>query len=156
MPEPASTAASALPPRGTLLCFDFGLARIGVAVGELETSQASPLETISEEARAPRFAAIERLLAEWRPVGLVVGIPCHLDGGTHELTTRCLRFANQLRGRYNLPVMECDERLTSAAAETALAEAGRRDWRSRKPILDAAAAQIILQHFLDSNPHAQS
>jgi putative Holliday junction resolvase len=156
MPEAASPAAPALPARGTLLGFDFGLARIGVAVGELETRQASPLETISEEANAPRFAAIEGFLAEWRPVGLVVGIPCHLDGRPHELTARCQRFANQLRGRYQLPVMECDERLTSAAAETALVEAGRRAWRSRKPILDAAAAQIILQHFLDSIPHAQS
>lgn len=153
MPD-ASPAADRLPARGTLLGFDFGLARIGVAVGELETAHASPLTTIAAEAGDARFAAIAHLIAEWHPVGLVVGSPCHLDGTEHALTARCRRFANQLRGRYNLPVVECDERLSSAAAETALQEAGTRNWRARKPVLDAVAAQIILQHFLDSTRHA--
>ena len=153
MPE-AAPAAPRLPARGTLLGFDFGLARIGVAVGELETAHASPLTTIAAEAGDARFAAISRLIAEWRPVGLVVGSPTHLDGTEHELTARCRRFANQLRGRFNLPVAECDERLSSAAAEVVLQEAGARSWQARKPLLDAVAAQIILQHFLDSTRHA--
>jgi putative Holliday junction resolvase len=157
MPDPASAApAAALPARGTLLGFDFGLARVGVAVGELETAQANALETLAGEAAAPRFAAIERLLAQWQPVALVVGIPTHLDGTEHELTARCRRFANQLRGRYGLPVFECDERLSSAAADAALADAGQRDWRSRKVVLDAVAAQLILQQFLDTPRHAKS
>ena len=159
MPEaaaPEPRPAPDLPARGTLLGFDFGLARLGVAVGELETGQASPLITISDEANAPRFAAIEKLIAEWHPAGLVVGIPCHLDGTPHEMTARCRRFANQLRGRYGLPVMESDERLSSAAAEAALEEAGQRSWRARKPVLDAVAAQIILQHFLDTLQHAKA
>lgn len=152
----ADTAPSGLPARGTLLGFDFGLARIGVAVGELETGQANALVTITGEAKVLRFAAIEKLVAEWRPVALVVGLPRHLDGTAHDMTARCRRFANQLRGRYSLPVMECDERLSSAAAESALEQAGLHDWRARKPVLDAVAAQIILQHFLDSIEHAKT
>lgn len=144
-----------LPERGTLLGFDFGLARIGVAVGELETGQASPLGTIAEEANAARFAAIARLIGEWHPVALVVGIPTRLDGSTHEMTARCRRFAHQLHGRYGLPVAEADERLSSAEAESGLREAGLAGWRTRKPVLDAAAAQIILQHFLDAHRHAK-
>lgn len=153
MPDAAS-AVTRMPARGTLLGFDFGLARIGVAVGELETAHASALTTIAEESRDARFAAISRLIAEWRPVALVVGRPTHLDGTEHALTARCRRFANQLRGRFALPVLECDERLSSAAAEAALQEGGARSWRARKPVLDAVAAQIILQHFLDSTRHA--
>ena len=159
MPEaatPEPRPAPDLPARGTLLGFDFGLMRLGVAVGELETGQASALTTLSGEANAPRFAAIEELIAEWRPAALVVGIPTHLDGTPHEMTARCRRFANQLRGRYGLPVMESDERLSSAAAEAALEEAGQRSWRARKPMLDAVAAQIILQHFLDTIQHAKA
>ena len=156
MPEAAPPTPPDLPARGTLLGFDFGLARLGVAVGELETGRANALLTISGEASAPRFATIEKLLAEWRPVALVVGIPCHLDGAAHAMTARCCRFANQLRGRYGLPVMESDERLSSAAAESMLEEAGQGDWRARKPVLDAVAAQIILQHFLDTIHHAKT
>ena len=88
----------------TLLAFDFGLARIGVAVGETETGHAHPLAVIAEEASAVRFAAIEKLLAEWKPTGLVVGLPTHVDGTEHAMTVRCRRFANQLHGRYGLPL----------------------------------------------------
>lgn len=143
----------ARPTRGTVLGFDFGLARIGVATGEFETRQASPLITLAAETNDKRFAAIEALLAEWRPVALVVGIPSHLDGSEHEMTQRCRRFANQLRGRYGLPVAEVDERLSSAEADSRLREAGQRDWKKRKPLLDAVAAQTLLQHYLDSPDH---
>ncbi len=155
MPEPRAHAGT-LPGRGTVMGFDFGLARIGVAVGEIETGHATALTTIAEESGERRFAAIGALLGEWRPVALVVGIPCHLDGGEHAMTARCRRFANQLRGRFGLPVVEVDERLSSAAADSALAEAGERDWRARKTRLDAAAAQIFLQDFLDESSHATS
>jgi putative Holliday junction resolvase len=155
MPETAD-AAPVVPTRGTLLGFDFGLARIGVAVGELETGRATALATLREESNDGRFAAIARLLAEWRPVALVVGIPIHLDGREHELTARCRRFGNQLHGRFDLPVHAADERLSSAAAEAELAEAGHGGWRERKAVLDAAAARLILQHFLDSHRHAHT
>ena len=141
---------------GTVLAFDFGLARIGVAVGETETGNAHPLTAIAEEVNAVRFAAIEALLAEWKPASLVVGLPTHLDGSEHAMTTRCRRFANQLHGRHALPVFSVDERLSSVAAEAELAEAGRKGWRERKAVLDAAAARILLQTFLDTRRHERA
>jgi putative Holliday junction resolvase len=83
-------------------------------------------------------------------VALVVGIPQHLDGTPHALTARCTRFANQLAGRFGLPVLHIDERLSSAAADERLREAGQHRWQARKALLDAVAAQIILQNFLDT------
>jgi putative Holliday junction resolvase len=134
---------------GTVLGFDFGLARIGVAVGETELGMAQPLRVIAGEANEQRFAAIEKLLAEWRPESLVVGFPTHLDGSEHELTARCRRFANQLNGRFRLPVHLVDERLTSLEAESMLREAGQNP-RQRKQHLDAVAAQRILQTWFDT------
>ncbi|MCB1962509.1 MAG: Holliday junction resolvase RuvX [Rhodocyclaceae bacterium] len=139
----------ARPARGTVLGFDFGLARIGVAVGEYETARANALTTITAEAAQARFAAIEALIAEWRPVHLVVGLPLSDDGSAQARTPRCRRFANQLNGRYSLPVTLVDERFSSTEAEAQLTNAGRTRWQDRKPVLDAAAARIILQHYLD-------
>jgi putative Holliday junction resolvase len=156
MPDAASAAQPPLPSRGTLLGFDFGLARIGVASGELETGQASALATLHDESNDARFKAIARLIGEWRPVALVVGIPVHVDGSEHELTARCRRFSNQLHGRFGLPVFAADERLSSIAAEAELSRAGLRGWRERKAVVDAAAARIILQTFLDAHRHEQS
>jgi putative Holliday junction resolvase len=136
--------------KGTVLAFDFGTKRIGVAVGDWETRLAHPLETIAEEANDPRFARIGALLEEWRPVELVVGLPLSLDGEEHELSRRCRRFANQLHGRFGLPVRLMDERLTSVAAESRLHEAGLRG-PERKAVLDSVAAQEILQSYLDTN-----
>lgn len=140
----------------TLLGFDFGTARIGVAVGETETGMAQPLCVIEGEANAGRFEAIGKLLAEWQPARLVVGLPMNMDGSEHDMSARCRRFANQLTGRFNLPVELMDERLSSAEAEDMLREVGAqhgtragRDWRERKKHLDAMAAQRILQSFLD-------
>jgi len=131
---------------GTVLAFDFGTRRIGVAVGERETGTAHPLETIEAEDNLTRFARIGAILKEWRPVELVVGLPVFMDGTTHEMTLRCQRFANQLRGRYNLPVHFADERLTSADAATRLFEAGGS--RFDKAAIDALAAQrILLDHL---------
>lgn len=156
----AATAASApiatLPSRGTLLGFDFGLARIGIATAELETGLASALDTIHETASDARFAAIGALIGQWQPVALVVGVPTQLDGSDQELSARCRRFANQLHGRFGLPVFTVDERLSSLAAERELVEAGMRDWRKRKAVVDAAAARLILQTFLDGFHHATS
>lgn len=142
------------PARGTVLGFDFGLARIGVAVGEFETRRASALTTLAVEANTERFAAIARLIDEWRPVQLVVGLPLSVEGNPQEHTPRCRRFGNQLHGRFGLPVTMVDERFSSAEAERQLADAGHHRWTDRKPVLDAVAAQIILQHYLDSSAHA--
>lgn len=140
-------------PDGTILGFDFGTQRIGVAVGETMLRTARPLTTISAEANAARFEAIQRLIAEWQPTRLVVGLPLALDGSEHEMTARCRRFANQLNGRFKLPVDFADERMSSVQAEARLRAAGR-DLRRDKKAIDAEAAAIILQSYFDGNSHA--
>lgn len=149
----AASRAAALPraPRGTALGFDFGTRRIGVAVGEFETGQAHPLATIDAGDNERRFGAIAELIAQWRPALLVVGLPLSMDGREHDLTARCRRFANQLHGRFGVPVEMVDERLSSADADAALRESGVA-WRQRKSRLDAVAAQLILQSYFHANP----
>lgn len=153
MPEAAAGTAGA--PGGTVLAFDFGEKRIGVAVGETALGQSHPLTVIQAQANEPRFAAIAALIAEWQPALLVVGRPLSLDGQPHGMTARCTRFANQLRGRFALPVAFADERLTSLDAGERLRESGH-DARSAKAHLDAVAAQLILQTYFDTlaHPHA--
>ena len=133
---------------GGVLAFDFGLRRIGVAVGDWETRLAHPLETISGEANDQRFGRISALIDEWKPRELVVGLPFHMDGTEHDLTRRARRFANQLNGRFGLPVAPVDERLTSYDADLRLREAGVKG-RDRKGLDDAVAAQQILQDYFE-------
>jgi putative Holliday junction resolvase len=133
---------------GTVLGFDFGEKRIGVAVGESTLGLAHPLATIAEAARDRRFAAIAALVEEWRPALLVVGLPFHADGREHEMTRRCRRFARSLEGRFRLPVALVDERLSSLAADRDLRDAGLGG-RSGKALRDQAAARIILQGYFD-------
>lgn len=142
------TAANAA--SGTVLGFDFGGKRIGVAVGERMLRLAHPLPTISIEDKERRFAEIDRLVAEWHPERLVLGLPLATDGSEHEMTRRCRRFARQLEARYRLPVELVDERYSSASAEELL-RAQKVDLRKDKAALDAAAAQIILQDYFDAN-----
>ncbi|MDK9723912.1 MAG: Holliday junction resolvase RuvX [Sterolibacteriaceae bacterium MAG5] len=137
-------------PDGTILAFDFGTRRIGVAVGEMMLRTARPLTTISGEANAARFEAIGRLIAEWQPARLVVGLPLALDGSEHEMTARSRRFANQLHGRFRLPVEFADERLSSVAAEERLHARGVSTGRN-KAAVDAEAAAVILQTYFDRN-----
>lgn len=149
-PPPARSTGESTSVRrmGTVLAFDFGLKRIGVAVGEWETRFSHPLDPIAEEANARRFSRIAALVAEWRPVELVVGLPLSLEGETHALTRRCRRFANQLHGRFDLPVRLVDERLTSAEAESRLREAGVHGARRRRAV-DGVAAQRILDDYFE-------
>jgi putative Holliday junction resolvase len=140
------------PLSGTVLAFDFGTRRIGVAVGEMMLGSARPLTTISAEANDFRFAAIQRLIEEWQPAALVVGLPLSLDGGSHEMTDRCRRFARQLEGRFRLPVALVDERLSSAEADERLRNQGL-DWRRRKEALDAEAAATLLQDYFTTHAH---
>lgn len=130
--------------RGTVLAFDFGEKRIGVAVGECLLGQAHPLTTIRSEVNVERFAAIAALIDEWQPVRLVVGLPVALDGTAHAMTARCTRFANQLRGRFGIAVDYAEERLSSVEAEERLRESGHNA-KSAKEHIDALAAQIVLQ-----------
>ena len=135
-------------PQGTLLAFDFGTKRIGIAVGNTLLRQANPLTTINEEKTAPRFAGIAALLNEWQPSVLVVGLPSNDDGTPHELTALCRRFANRLKGRFGLPTILVDERYTSAAASEQLNQAGIHG-RKQKDVIDQYAAQQILQAYFD-------
>lgn len=136
-------------PEGTVLAFDFGTQRIGVAVGESLLGQARPLTVITVAANDERFTAIAKLIAAWQPTLLVVGLPLRMDGAEHDMSARCRRFAHQLEGRFRLPVELVDERLSSVDAEANLAARGI-DWRTRKEHLDAAAAAILLQNFFDT------
>ena len=126
--------------QASFLAFDFGLKRTGVAVGNRLTRSATPQPTIRAEGEA-RWAPIASRLAEWQPEALVVGVPFHPDGAEHENTVRARKFARQLRGRFNLPVYEVDERYSTTEAHAA----GARD-------ADAASAAIILEQFLRSLP----
>ena len=135
-------------PAGTVLAFDFGTERIGVAVGETQLGVAHPLTTLSNRANAGTFAAIEALIGEWRPALLLVGLPTHADGTPHAMTARARRFARQLEARFALPVALGDERHTTQAASSALRAAGTRG-RDRKAARDQVAAQLILQDYLD-------
>jgi len=138
---------------GTVLAFDFGEKRIGVATGETLLGNAHPLTVIRAESNDDRFAAIGKLVAEWRPEQLVVGLPTHADGTPHAMTARCRRFAERLQRRFALPVGLADERLTSIDAESRLRETGRSA-KAAKPLVDAVAAQLILQTWFDTNHHA--
>lgn len=135
----------------TVLAFDFGTRRIGVAVGDLATRLAHPLATIAAERDEQRFAAIAALVAEWTPARLVVGLPVHADGTPHETTARAQRFGRQLAGRTGLPVEYADERHTTLDAASSLAAAGRTGERART-VRDQVAAQLILQGWLDGHP----
>lgn len=135
-------------PQGTLLAFDFGTRRIGIAIGNNILRRANPLTTIDEESNEARFAMITALLREWLPCALVVGLPSNEDGTPHELTALCRRFANRLKGRFNLPTILVDERYTSLAASTQLKEEGVHG-RKQKTLLDQYAAQQILQAYFD-------
>jgi putative holliday junction resolvase len=134
---------------GTILAFDFGEKRIGVAVGDTLLKLAHPLLTIEAEDNAGKFAQIDALLAEWRPALLVIGLPMTLDGEDHAMTALAQKFAQRLEGRFNLPVMMVDERLSSAEASQSLREAGIRG-RAQKAHLDQVAAQTILQSYFDA------
>ena len=133
---------------GTVLGFDFGTKRVGIAVGETATGIASPLLAIEGEATAPRFAAIARVVDEWKPVAFIVGRPRHSDGSEHAVALLAEKFARRLRERHRLPVVFVDETLSSATAESELR--GRRTRAAKRSDIDVMAATLILQSFLDA------
>jgi len=131
-----------------VLAFDFGERRLGVAVGDLAVGIAHPLITIDAADARSRFEQIGRLVSEWRPVLLVVGLPAHGDGTEHELSRLARRFARRLEGRFGINVTLVDERLTSRMAESGLRRQGLSTNRI-EAVLDAAAAREILEAFLE-------
>ncbi|AVR95287.1 Holliday junction resolvase RuvX [Pseudoduganella armeniaca] len=131
MPDPVNVPE-------TVFGFDFGIKRIGVAMGNTMIGQASPLAVIKGEDNATRFGAIAALIEKWAPTKFIVGLPLHPDGAEHEMTARCRRFGNQLHGRFNLPVVLVDERYSSAVIQA-----------RRGEVIDDRAAAIILQQYFD-------
>lgn len=129
--------------QGTVMAFDCGVKRFGIAVGEASVATASPLETVHARDGKPDWGRIERLVSEWRPAQMVVGIAFHADGSDQAMTQRARRFAQELEQRYLLPVALIDERLSSAEAEALLAETGRS-----RIAVDAAAAAVILRTWM--------
>lgn len=123
-----------------VLGFDFGIKRIGIAMGNTLTGHAQPLKVVSAIDNATRFQIIGELIAQWQPARLIVGEPRHPDGAEHDMTLRSRRFANQLHGRFNLPVELVDERYSSAVIAS-----------KRGDIIDDKAAAIILQQYFDAS-----
>lgn len=131
------------------LGFDFGNKKIGVAVGYADTGIASPLQTIRSLNQVPDWNRIGQLIAEWQPVGLVVGISRKNDGSDNIVTPRMQKFCRQLHGRYNLPVHQIDETLTTFAAKQMLYDDLQVSAAKLWEVQDQLAAQIILQSWFD-------
>ncbi|MDO9419374.1 MAG: Holliday junction resolvase RuvX [Herminiimonas sp.] len=129
----------------TVLGFDFGLKRIGVAVGNTLIKQAQPLTIISAATNEAKFAAIAELVSQWQPGLCIVGLPRHPDGAEHEMTVRCRRFANQLHGRFDVATVLVDERYSSAVIS-----------HQRGDLIDDQAAAIILQQYFDDHTESES
>lgn len=123
---------------GTLLAFDFGLKRIGVAVGNTIMRQAQALDIITVATNDGKFIEIAKLIASWQPVACIVGLPMHPDGADNEMTQRCQRFANQLNGRFGVAIILVDERYSSAVLSA-----------KRGEHIDDQAAALILQQYFD-------
>ena len=138
-----------LPAPRTIICFDFGLRRIGVAVGQDVTGSASPLGVVANRDDGVDHDRIDAILREWKPTLLVVGMPSHADGSPSEMQEQVGAFIEELR-RYELPVDTVDERYTSIEAERVLKQARATGTRGRisKDMVDAAAAVLIAERYL--------
>ena len=125
----------------TYLAFDYGVKRIGVAVGNSYARLAQPLKTIQNKNSDETFRIIQKLIQEWEVSILVVGLPTHPDGAEHEMTRRAERFGNQLNGRLNVPVKWVDERYSSAVVDDPVSD------------IDRQAAVLILEQYFQENPN---
>ena len=132
----------------TYLGFDYGTRRIGVAVGNTVTGSATALATVKVKNEQPDWAHITRLIEEWQPDALIVGWPIKMDESDNPVTAKAKRFGNRLHGRYQRPVYDVDERLSTHMALSEIREAGYNSQRSRD-LVDSYAAREILQTFLN-------
>jgi len=133
----------------TYLGFDFGNKKIGMATGQLSTRIASPLETVRSLNQVPNWQKISQIIDEWQPIGLVVGVSHQADGSDNIITPRMLKFCRQLNGRYNLPVFQVDEALTTFEAKQMLYEDVKVSATKLWEVQDQLAAQLILQSWLN-------
>lgn len=143
----------------TLLGFDFGTKRIGIAIGQEVTDTANPLTTVTAVKHKPDWESISKIISEWQPDLLVVGLPLHMDGTEQEMTQAARRFSNQLHGRYQIPIALMDERLSSNEAESIIKEQSGSSSASHgslfrgslfpdKAQVDMISAQLILQSWM--------
>lgn len=137
--------------QSTVLAFDFGERRVGIAIGEHLIATANSLCTIDNESNEKRFEAITALVEAWQPKLFVVGYPLNSDGTEHAMSQLCKKFARRLNGRFNIPVILIDERYSSIAASQSLNAQGVKG-RAQKILLDTVAAQTILQSYFDHLP----
>jgi putative Holliday junction resolvase len=134
-------------PLQSLLCFDFGMKHIGVAIGQRITKTATPIGSVKADRGIPHWPSIESLIKEWKPDGIVVGIPLNMDGTKTRIAPAAEAFAKQLHERFSLPVFEYDERLSTIEAKEALFESG--GYRAlNKSAIDSYSAKIILESYL--------
>jgi len=133
-----------------VLAFDFGLARIGVAVGQQITKTATPLNTLRAKDGSPDWKQVESLIKEWQPKLLVVGEPFNMDSSDQDITLKARKFANRLHGRFGLAVDLFDERLTSTAAREEIFEYGGYK-KLKKTQIDSVAAALILESWFTSS-----
>ncbi len=129
-----------------ILAFDFGLARIGVAVGQSITQTASPLNTLKANNGAPDWQQIEILLQQWQPSKVIIGEPFNMDGSDQAITVQARKFGNQLHGRFGVQIEMVDERLSSAAAREAIFDFGGYK-KLKKSQIDSVAAALILESW---------
>lgn len=132
----------------TLLGFDFGMKNIGIAVGQELTGTANPLTAIKARDGIPDWTIIGKLIAEWKPDMLIVGLPLNMDGTEQEMTAAAKRFGNRLNGRFNVPVEWQDERLTTFEALEQMGIRSKMDSKRRSDV-DQLSAQLILQSWLN-------
>lgn len=133
----------------TYLGFDFGNKKIGVAVGQTTTKTASPLQTIRSINQTPDWSSIAKLIQEWLPAGIVVGVSRQADGSDNPITPRMLKFCRQLEGRYQLPVYQQDEALSTFEAKQLLFDEVSVSAGKLWEVQDQLAAQLILQSWLN-------
>ena len=150
MPDPTSRD-------GYILALDYGLRRIGVAVGQFTTMTATGLEIVTN-GKVPDWTALDRLIEEWKPSRLLLGLPLNADGQETKMSAACRKFGNQLEQRYRLPLSYQDERLSSRTAQSQFADLRAQGSVRRKDVrrLDAVAARIFLENWLQSQPPAEN
>lgn len=133
---------------GNVIGFDFGQKRIGIAIGNNISKTAQTLITIDSLSNNQKFEAIQKIMEEWQPITIVVGVPFNVDGSEHKITNLSKKFAKQLEQKYSLPTHLVDERYTSIEASREIKEK-RIDLKKKKLLIDQIAAKIILQSYLD-------
>lgn len=138
------------------LAFDYGTRQIGVAVGQTLTGNAEPLINLRARDGIPDWDHIGKLIKEWKPDILIVGLPLNMDGSESEMSTRASKFARRLEGRFNLPAQCVDERLSTFEAKQQLRDQQRTPGSYRENPVDSLAAALLLETWLASQPKEMS